>query len=127
MSGARKAADKGFAQAKDTLERGTAAASEAASAVESGYAAASRTVKEYNVKLIEIARASLNATFDLSRDLAQVRSPSEFIELSSGHARRQLEMLTRQASELGEFARRMAAETAEPLKAGVRRMTDAAA
>jgi phasin len=126
-SGPRKAAEKGLAQARENLQRGAAAASETASALEQGYANATQAAKDYNLKLMEIARANLNASFDLARDLALVRSPSEFVEVSSAHARKQFEALTQQAKELGDLAQRIGQETAGPLKAGMSRAADAAA
>jgi phasin len=110
-------AEKAFGQAKESLERGAAAAAES-------YATATQAAKDYNLKLMEIARANLNATFDLALDIAQVRSPSEFVEVSSAHARKQFETLTQQTKELGELARKIGLETAGPLKSAMTRATD---
>ena len=47
------------------------------------------------------------------------KSLSEVVELSTSHARKQFETLTAQSKELTALAQKVAAETAEPLKAGV--------
>ena len=47
------------------------------------------------------------------------KSPSEVIELSSAHARKQFESLTAQSKELGALAQKVANETAEPIKSGM--------
>jgi phasin len=117
-------AEKVFGQAKEILERNAAAAAEARSAMEKSYATATEAAKEYNLKLMEIARANLNATFDLALDVAQVRSPSEFVEVSSAHARKQFEALTQQTKELGELAQKIGLETGGPLKSAMNRTTD---
>ena len=126
-SGPRKAAEKGLAQARENFERGSLAATETASAIENSYANATQAAKDYNLKLMEIARANLNASFDLARDLALVRSPSEFVEVSSAHARKQFEAMTQQAKELGELARRIGFDTGRPLQEATNRAADAAA
>jgi phasin family protein len=54
--------------------------------------------------LLEIAQANINATFDFARQLARVKSPSEFFELSTAHARKQFEMFTEQSQRLTSLA-----------------------
>jgi hypothetical protein len=48
-----------------------------------------------------------------------VKSPSDFIELSIDHSRKQFEKLTEQTKELAEVAQKVALATVEPLKTGV--------
>ena len=48
-----------------------------------------------------------------------VKSPSEFVELSTTHARTQFETLTGQGKELAGLAQKVATDTAEPIKTGV--------
>jgi phasin family protein len=48
-----------------------------------------------------------------------VKSPSEFVELSAAHTRKQFEAMTAQTKELTELAQKVTTEIAEPLKAGV--------
>jgi hypothetical protein len=48
-----------------------------------------------------------------------VKSLSKFVELSSGHVRKQFETLTDQTKELTALAQKVATETGEPLKTGV--------
>ena len=51
--------------------------------------------------------------------LMTAKSPSEVIELSSVHARKQFETLSEQSKELGALAQKVATETAEPMKSGM--------
>ena len=45
-----------------------------------------------------------------------VKTPSEFVELSTKHAREQFETLTGQGKELAGLAQKVATDTAEPIK-----------
>jgi len=47
-----------------------------------------------------------------------VKSPSEFAELSTEHARQQVETLTNQTTQLATLAQQVTLATAEPLKTG---------
>ena len=47
------------------------------------------------------------------------RQPSDFIELSTEHSRKQLETLTEQTKELAALAQKVTLATVEPLKTGV--------
>jgi phasin len=115
----REFADKGIAQAKDTYEKAKAAAEEATDLLKGSYAIAARGATDYNLKVIEIARTNTNTAFDYAHELLGVKSPSEFVELSAAHARKQFEVITAQAKELAELAQKVATEAAEPIKTGV--------
>ena len=45
-----------------------------------------------------------------------MKSPSDFIELSIDHSRKQFETLTEQTKELAEVAQKVTLATVEPLK-----------
>ena len=48
-----------------------------------------------------------------------VKSPSEFIERSTEHARKQFEILTEQTKELAALGQKVTLASTEPLKIGV--------
>ena len=48
-----------------------------------------------------------------------MRSRSAFVELSTEHARKQLETLTEQAKQLAALGQKVTLATAEPFKTGV--------
>ena len=52
---------------------------------------------------------SLSATVQYAQRLAHVKSPMEFMELSTDQARKQFELAVKQSAELGSIAQRMAA------------------
>jgi phasin len=87
----REMAEKGVAQAKENYEMIQAAAEEATDLLKSAYTTAANGSTDYNRKVIEIARTNAHAAFEYAYELLGVKSPSEFIELSTAHARKQFE------------------------------------
>ena len=83
------------------------------------YTTAAKGAADYNLKVIEAASANTNAAFDYARELLDVKSFSEVIELSTAHARKQFEAVSEQTKELAALAQKVATETTEPLKTGV--------
>jgi len=120
----RELAEKGMSQAKDSYEKLKTAAEEASDMLEATYVNASRGSAEYGLRLIEAARANTSAAFDFAAGLMGVKSVSEMIELSTGHARQQFETLSEQTKELTALAQKVATETSEPIKSGVGKVFD---
>jgi phasin len=115
----REFAERGVAQCKDTYEKMKVAAEEATDVLETTYSTASKGASDYGLKMIEATRVNTNAAFDFFGDLITAKSPSEVIELSSTHARKQFEAFSQQGKELGALAQKVATETAEPIKSGM--------
>jgi phasin len=115
----REFAEKGLAQAKDNYEKLKTAAEEATDMLEDTYATATKGASEYNLKVIEAARANTNAAFDFAKELLDVKSLADMVELSTAHARKQFEALTAQSKELAALAQKVATDAAEPVKTGV--------
>src|SRR4029077_13786346 len=78
-----------------------------------------QAIQDYNNKFIEFAQANTNAAFDFIQKLSAVKSPSAFVELSTEHARKQLETLTEQTKQLAALAQKVPLAPAEPLKTSV--------
>ncbi len=108
----RDMAEKGVAQAKDNYEKIRAAAEEATDLLKSAYTTAAKGTTGYNRKVIEIAGTNAHAALDYAYELLGVKSPSEFIELSTAHARKQFEAMTAQTKELTELAQKVTTEIA---------------
>jgi phasin len=115
--------EKGTAQAKETYEKMTAASTEAADLMQKSYLTAVKGVQDYNNKFFEFAHENSNAAFDFIQKVSGVRSPSAFVELSTEHARKQLELLTEQAKQLATLAQKATLATAEPIKTASQRST----
>ena len=115
----REMTEKGVAQAKDTYEKTKAAAEQATDLLKNTYTIAAKGSTDYNLKVLEIARTNISSAFDYARELLGVKSPAEFVDLSTAHARKQCEEMTAQTKELAALAQRVTTEIAEPLKTGV--------
>jgi len=108
----------GAAQSKKAFDTVSAATGEAANVMKNCYSTAIKGAQDYNNKVIEFTRANTNAAFDFAHRLSGVKSPSELAELSTEHARQQLETLTNQTTQLAALAQQVTLATAEPLKTG---------
>src|SRR5450631_2228930 len=114
----REMADKGTAQAKASYDKMSAATAEASNVIQNAGATVAQGFKDGNAKVIEFARTNSNAAFDYANQLLAVKSPSEFIQVSTEQARKQFEVLSAQTKELTALSQKVMLETAEPLKAG---------
>ena len=108
----RDAAEQGAAQ----VEKMTAAAG---AMMNGGYAVNMKGVQEYNAKMLEFANVNATSAMEFMRQLATVKSPTEFFAMSSNHMRQEFETYTRQAQELASIAQKMTAATTDQLKSGL--------
>ena len=115
----REFAEKGVSQAREAYEKFKEVAQNGNETIEAVYSCASKGASDYTSKVIDIARANTNATFDLVEKLIGVKSPSEALSLIATHARSQFETMTSQSKELAELGQKVANDTAEPIKANV--------
>jgi phasin len=118
----REMAEKGTAQAKASFEKLSAATAAASSVMQNAGETATQGIKDSNAKVLEFARINSNAAFDYANELLGVKSPSEFVQLSTEQARKQFEVLSAQTKELTALSQKVMLETTEPLKAGAAKM-----
>jgi hypothetical protein len=83
------------------------------------YSTAVTSAQEYNAKVIEFAQTNTQTNFDFVQRLSNVKSPTEFLELSTNHSRRQFETLAEQARELLSLAQKAMLTTTERVQADV--------
>ena len=114
----RAFAEKGVSQARENYAKFKDVAESHNGTVEAVFTCASKGASEYTAKLVEFMKANSNAQLDFAQQLFGAKSPTEALELWTGHTRHQLETFQSQAKELVELTQRVAAETAEPIKAG---------
>jgi hypothetical protein len=97
------------------LRKGVAAAEETARSIEQGHSAAAESIRDFNLRLIEMAHANAVATLDFALQISTVKGPSEAIELWSLQARKQFETLADQSKELTALGQKIATSSAEPI------------
>lgn len=114
MNENRNFADKTAKVARETFDKGTAAAEETAKGAQEGYAAVIEGIRDFNIRLMEMAQRNTLAAFDFAREMSAAKGPAEAATLWSSHARKQFETLTEQSKELTERAQRVIASSSEP-------------
>ena len=115
----KKFADKSAKIANETLAKGKEVAEQSAEAFQQSYSVAVENVRALNVKMIDMARANADATFDLALQIATAKTPSDIVELWPEDTRKQFEMLSEQSKELAALAHKMAGEGAETITRSV--------
>jgi phasin len=108
----REMADKGLAHARETYEKARVTTGEAMDHLKDTFTNASKGATDYNLKVIEIADTNANTAFDDAHELSGVKSLSEFVELSTAHARKRFEAMTAQTKELTELAQKVTTDIA---------------
>ena len=94
----------------------SAASGQAAEVMQNYYLAAVKGMQDYNNKWIEFTHANTKTAFDFAQKMSSVKSPSEFVELSTELAQQQLTTLTDQTKQLAALAQQVTLATVEPLK-----------
>jgi phasin len=102
----RDGAEKSAAQAKENLEK-KSAAGEGTNLLKHSSATTFKGTQDYSTKVLEFTNANINAAVEQATKLASVKSPMEFFALSNDYAKRQFEILTRQAQELAAIVQKM--------------------
>ena len=104
---------------ENTARKFGAAATEQATNLIDTYSTATKGIRDYNLKMLEIARANADAAFDYAKQFLDVKSPSEMMELCTALGRKQFKILTQQTQELAAIGQKVATESAAPLTSGV--------
>ncbi|MCK1744168.1 phasin [Bradyrhizobium sp. 139] len=123
----RAFAEKGVSQARESYAKFKDAAETHNGTVEAVFTSANKGASEYTAKLVEFMKANTTAQLDFAQQLFGLKSPAEALELWTGHTRNQFETLQSQAKELVELSQRVAAATAEPIKASAAKLYTPAA
>lgn len=103
----------GLAGMKSPLDLASTAREAGAPMPSAELSAASEAIEAYRQRMFQFMKENINAAMDYAEGLAAVRSPSEFIELSTSHARKQFEAVTAQTTELGMLAQRLAVSNSD--------------
>ena len=123
----RAFAEKGVSQARDNYARFKDVAETNNSTIEAVFSNATKGYSAYSAKLMEIVKANTSASLDFAQELVAVKTPSEALELWSGHAKKQFEAFTAWSKELTELSQRVATDTVEPIKANASKLFKPAA
>jgi len=114
----RDTIEAGAERSKEALQTFNVAANEAADAVQDCCSTALKGMQDYSGKVAEFTQANIKSYVEFIQKLATVKSPSDFIEVSTSHTREQLEKLAEQSKQLAALAQQVTLDTVEPLKTG---------
>jgi len=94
------------------------AAREATQRVEESSTKAAEGFRDWQARILSATQANVNAMFEYAQDALKAKSMPEFLEISTTHSRRQMEMMGEQVREITDAAQKATIEGARPL-AGV--------
>ena len=112
-------AEQNATRAKESIEKAKVAAGAINEVIREAYSNNAKCAADYAVKVIEFSAVNADATFDFLAQLVSVKSPSEAVQLSIVQGRKTFEATASQNRELWDLARKVATETAEPIKKGL--------
>jgi phasin len=123
----REMTEKSAEQSKEFLGTVSSVTREAASAMQTCSSTAFKGMQDYNSKVVEFTQDNAKSYAELMQKLLAVKSPAEFMKVSTDYAQHHFETLTEQAKQLASLAQDMTKATAEPFKAAFAKAYDHAA
>ena len=117
----RAMAEKNVAQTREVYDRSKDALDASIATFERTFDAAGQGAAAFNRKIIAIAQRNVSSVFDLAKSLAGAKKLTDVVELQAVYWRKQFEVLTAQAEEVGGLSTKLTAAAAEPIKAHVTR------
>jgi phasin len=121
----RDMTETGAEQSREAFEKLGSATTEAADVMTKSCSTALKGIQDYSSKVVEFTQSNTKSYVEFLQRLAGVKSPSEFLELSTDHTRSQLEKMVDQGRQLTALAQQVTLATAEPLKVGLAKASDA--
>jgi hypothetical protein len=107
----KKAAEKSAATIRNAMNKGEEVAEETRSAAQKNYVIASEALRQFNLRLLELARENSDAAFEFFGEVVNAKDLQAFAELWINHARRQSELWSRQAQEITNLGQRITTES----------------
>ncbi len=120
-------AQQGADYGKELTEKSQAAAETAGKSLQHSYENAKGDAADFGAQWIEMVRANTNASLDFAHQLIEARSPSEVLELTAAHTRRQFETFLQQSQQLSDFAQKATTDAVKPMQDGMKKAFDKAA
>lgn len=109
-------AEQNMTRAKESYEKMKIASGAITDVFREAYATNAKGAADYTAKIIEFSGANTSSAFDFLSHLLGTKSPSEALQLSAAQHAKNFEAATAQSRQLWELARKVATETADPIK-----------
>lgn len=120
-------AQQGAAHGKKLADKTEAAAATVADSAQHSFANAKGDAADFSAQWIEMLRANTNASLDFAHQLIAAKSPSEALELTAAHTRRQFESFMQQTQQLADLAQKATTDAVKPMQDGMKKAFDKAA
>ena len=111
----KKIADKATTAARDSWNKEQATAEQTAQAAQESFSASADGVRDFNLKILQMAKTNTNALFDFALEVASAKEPTQLAELWTQHARQLVETMGKQSQELTSMGQNVMSASAEPL------------
>ena len=108
--------EQNMIRAKENIEKMKMASGAINDAFLQAYSANTKGAADYAAKVIEFSGANTSSAFDFLTHLLGAKAPSEILQLSAELGRKNFEATAAQSRELWELTRKVASETADPIK-----------
>lgn len=112
----RKSFESVAKTAQEAMERETEAGEQATKRAGQSYSVATEGLREFNAKLMDMAKANTTAGLTFFAELAGAQRPTEAFELWSRHAQNNFQRLTAQSQELVLISQRIASSSTQPFR-----------
>ena len=109
-------AEQNMTRAKQNMEKMKIASGAINDALRESYSANAKGAADYAAKVIEFSGANTSSAFDFLTHLLGMKSPSEILQLSAAQGSKNIAVTAAQSRELWELTRKVASETADPIK-----------
>ena len=109
-------AEQNVTRAKESYEKMKTASGAITDVFRESYAMNAKGAADYAAKIIEFSGANTSSALDFLSHLLGMKSPSEILQLSAAQHAKNFETATAQSRQLWELARKVATETADPIK-----------
>jgi phasin len=109
-------AEQNMSRAKESIEKMKVASGAINDAFLQAYSANAKGAADYAAKVIEFSAANTSSAFDFFTHLLGTKLPSEILQLSAAQGCKNFGATAAQSRELWELTRKVASETADPIK-----------
>jgi phasin len=108
--------EQNMTRAKENIEKLKMASGAINDALLQACSANAKGAAEYAAKVIEFSGANTSSAFDFLTHLLGMKSPTEILQLSTAQGSKNIAATAAQSRELWELTRKVASETADPIK-----------
>ncbi len=116
----KRTVDQVTGAAHDAMKKSEAVTQQSVQAAQESLSMASEGLRDFHLKMIEIARENTESFFDFARKVATAKEPAALMELFTEHTKKQMEMFSKQSHDLTALGQQLSGKTLAPVSRGVR-------